>query len=426
MTALSTVAAWFLVPVAALRALAARGRADALPLAASASASRSSCLCNSSTRRPRRPASWSSDVFGAYVQRVVGSGILGQALAGEAWSHTGWALLGAVGVAGAHRARLRDPAGRLAGAVGGAARVRVPPSSSSSRRPWTRRRRAAPWAARETRPALAALRDRPGPSAGERRARAGRRLVANSPSAHASARPCSRRSVVMGVAIATSLSLGSATPASESTSWSGALQRWRTTPAEPPARSPHRLDRTSGLVRIASVQHDRAHTRRLQLAVSQPARTARAQLYSPRRCRRWWRAFRFEPAAAVSGRRRHARARRLPRPRGTGSRLLRPARAGGFRDILPPGRGLRCNVDLQVIGSKPVTNPKQKAAQRPRSPDGASNLALRGLGPDRVALLRRPARERRRADGAAGPRPPRGAALRARGALRGGSRAASP
>ncbi len=98
-TALSTVAAWFLLPVAALRALAARGRADVLPLAAFGFGLAAQLPVQLLNSEAAPAASWSSDIFGAYVQRVVGSGILGQALAGEAWSRAGWALLGALAAA---------------------------------------------------------------------------------------------------------------------------------------------------------------------------------------------------------------------------------------------------------------------------------------------------------------------------------------
>jgi hypothetical protein len=93
-TALTTVAAWFLFPVAALRALAARGRADMALLGAFALGLAAQLPVQLFNSQAAPAASWSSDVFGAFVQRVVGSGILGQALAGEAWSRVGWPLFG--------------------------------------------------------------------------------------------------------------------------------------------------------------------------------------------------------------------------------------------------------------------------------------------------------------------------------------------
>ncbi len=96
---LSTVGVLMLAPVAALRLVAARTKADRLILGAFALAAAAQILVELLNSQPVTQSSWSNDVWPAYVQRVVGSGLLGQTLSGDAWTTVGLPIFGALLIA---------------------------------------------------------------------------------------------------------------------------------------------------------------------------------------------------------------------------------------------------------------------------------------------------------------------------------------
>ena len=91
-TALSNPGVWYFAPVFALRLLAARDRRDALILGGYAlGAAIQLPVTLASSENTVEPV-WTSDIWTAYVQRVVDGAALGESLGGEAWSQLGLAV----------------------------------------------------------------------------------------------------------------------------------------------------------------------------------------------------------------------------------------------------------------------------------------------------------------------------------------------
>lgn len=98
MTALSTPGIWFFLPVAVLRAIAARdGRDLAIVGSYAAGAAVQGLVVAINTEETVAPA-WSHDIWAAFLQRVVDGAALGLRLGGVAWSHLGWPFLFALGI----------------------------------------------------------------------------------------------------------------------------------------------------------------------------------------------------------------------------------------------------------------------------------------------------------------------------------------
>ncbi len=101
-TALSNPGVWYFAPLFLLRLLAARDRRDGLILGGYAlGAAIQLPVTLASSENTVEPV-WTSDIWTAFVQRVVDGGALGESLGGEAWSSWGWpfliALLAVLGV----------------------------------------------------------------------------------------------------------------------------------------------------------------------------------------------------------------------------------------------------------------------------------------------------------------------------------------
>jgi hypothetical protein len=92
-TALSNPGVWYFAPVFALRLLAARDRRDGLILGGYAlGAAIQLPVTLASSENTVEPV-WTSDIWTAFVQRVVDGAALGESLGGEAWSSWGWPFL---------------------------------------------------------------------------------------------------------------------------------------------------------------------------------------------------------------------------------------------------------------------------------------------------------------------------------------------
>lgn len=93
LTGLSSPGVWFFAPLAALRAIAARDRRDLLIVGSFALGAAVQvpiiALNDEATVQPL----WTSDIWTAYVQRVVDGAALGERLGGAAWAHLGWPFL---------------------------------------------------------------------------------------------------------------------------------------------------------------------------------------------------------------------------------------------------------------------------------------------------------------------------------------------
>ena len=91
LTALSTPGVWFFAPVAALRLFAARDRRDLTIVGFYAVGSVVQAIVV--LGQEQGEALWTSDIWTAYVQRVLDGGIFGQRLGGNLWSHFDWPFL---------------------------------------------------------------------------------------------------------------------------------------------------------------------------------------------------------------------------------------------------------------------------------------------------------------------------------------------
>lgn len=92
-TGLSTPGVWFFAPVAVLRAVAARDRRDALLLGGFAAGAAVQVPVIAFNQEPQVDPVWTSDIWTAYLQRVLDGALLGERLGGVAWEQLGWALL---------------------------------------------------------------------------------------------------------------------------------------------------------------------------------------------------------------------------------------------------------------------------------------------------------------------------------------------
>jgi hypothetical protein len=92
-TGLSTPGVWFLAPVAALRALAARDRRDLAILGGYAVGAAVQVPVLAANGEEAVEPLWSADIWTAYLQRVLDAGAFGEALGGEAWELLGWPFL---------------------------------------------------------------------------------------------------------------------------------------------------------------------------------------------------------------------------------------------------------------------------------------------------------------------------------------------
>jgi hypothetical protein len=92
-TALSNPGVWYFLPVFALRLFAARDRRDAFVLGGYALGSAIQLPVTLASSENTVEPVWTSDIWTAYLQRVVDGAALGESLGGEAWSSWGWPFL---------------------------------------------------------------------------------------------------------------------------------------------------------------------------------------------------------------------------------------------------------------------------------------------------------------------------------------------
>lgn len=120
-TGLSTPGVWFFLPLAALRAAAARDRRDLTILAGFAIGAAVQVPVLLLNNEQAVTPLWTSDIWTVYLQRVVDGAPLGLSLGGVAWAHLGWPLLIALvigGLAGlAIGMRRSTPAARYIAAI---------------------------------------------------------------------------------------------------------------------------------------------------------------------------------------------------------------------------------------------------------------------------------------------------------------------
>lgn len=120
-TGLSTPGVWFFLPLAALRAAAARDRRDLAILAGFAIGAAVQLPVLLLNNEQAVTPLWTSDIWTVFLQRVVDGAPLGLRLGGIAWAHLGWPLLIALvlgGVAGlAIGARRSTPGARYIAAI---------------------------------------------------------------------------------------------------------------------------------------------------------------------------------------------------------------------------------------------------------------------------------------------------------------------
>ena len=120
-TALSSPGVWFFLPVAALRALAIRDRRDLMILAAYFLGGVIQIPVLAANQGDTVDPSWSSEIWAAYVQRIVDGAAFGQELGGSLWAHLGVPFLVALCIAAAAAlvllVRRSGPAGRWLAAI---------------------------------------------------------------------------------------------------------------------------------------------------------------------------------------------------------------------------------------------------------------------------------------------------------------------
>lgn len=92
-TGLSTPGVWFFLPLAALRAAAARDRRDLTILAGFAIGAAVQVPVLALNGEQAVTPLWTSDIWTVFLQRVVDGAPLGLRLGGVAWAHLGWPLL---------------------------------------------------------------------------------------------------------------------------------------------------------------------------------------------------------------------------------------------------------------------------------------------------------------------------------------------
>ena len=101
LTGLSTPGVWFFAPLAALRALAARDRADFAILGSYAAGALAQVPVLAFSDETAVTPIWTHDIWTDYLQRVVDGAPLGLRLGGNAWDELGWPLLIALLLGGA-------------------------------------------------------------------------------------------------------------------------------------------------------------------------------------------------------------------------------------------------------------------------------------------------------------------------------------
>ncbi|MEX0972418.1 MAG: hypothetical protein WDZ46_04075 [Solirubrobacterales bacterium] len=95
-TALSNPGVWLFLPLAALRAMAIRDRRDATILGGYAIGAAIQIPVVAAHDDQAANPTWTSDIWTAYLQRVVDGGLLGEKLGGVAWENFGWEFLTAL------------------------------------------------------------------------------------------------------------------------------------------------------------------------------------------------------------------------------------------------------------------------------------------------------------------------------------------
>jgi len=88
-TALSSPGVWFFLPVAALRVLAIRDRRDLMILGAYFLGGAAQIPVLAANQADTVDPSWSSEIWAAYLQRIVDGAAFGQELGGSLWAHLG-------------------------------------------------------------------------------------------------------------------------------------------------------------------------------------------------------------------------------------------------------------------------------------------------------------------------------------------------
>jgi hypothetical protein len=97
-TVLSNPGAWFLLPLAALRAAAIRDRRDATIVGAYFAASAVQLVAMARSSYEAVEPLWSEDIWTVLLQRVVDGAVFGLRLGGEGWERFGWPFLIALAV----------------------------------------------------------------------------------------------------------------------------------------------------------------------------------------------------------------------------------------------------------------------------------------------------------------------------------------
>jgi hypothetical protein len=92
-TGLSTPGVWFFIPLALLRTLAARDRRDAIVLAGYWIGAFVQVPVLMFNEEEAVSPLWTSDIWTAYLQRVLDGAAFGFRIGGEAWIHAGWVFL---------------------------------------------------------------------------------------------------------------------------------------------------------------------------------------------------------------------------------------------------------------------------------------------------------------------------------------------
>lgn len=93
LTGLSTPGLWFFAPLAALRALAARGRNDLILLGSYAVGAAVQIPVLALTTETAVEPVWTGDIWTVFLQRIVNGAPFGLRGGGNAWSHFGWPFL---------------------------------------------------------------------------------------------------------------------------------------------------------------------------------------------------------------------------------------------------------------------------------------------------------------------------------------------
>ena len=93
LTGLSTPGLWFFAPLAGLRALAIRDRRDLILVGAYAAGAAAQVPVVALNTEAAVEPLWTSDIWTAFLQRIVDGAALGERAGGQAWQHLGWPFL---------------------------------------------------------------------------------------------------------------------------------------------------------------------------------------------------------------------------------------------------------------------------------------------------------------------------------------------